>query len=177
MFPTSLATFPTLNTERLILRQLQESDAQELLRLRSDTRVNAYLDRQPTQTVEEALHFIRKIQDNFKNKTGLYWAITQTDNQKLIGTICLFDFSDERKTCEIGYELLPQYQGQGMMNEAIKKIIAFSFQTLGLEKIEAFTHKDNQRSTKLLQKFTFAETSVTNEANPNLIAFQLSKQK
>ena len=172
-----LSTFPTLTTERLTLRQPLESDAQEIFLLRSDAIVNKYLDRQPTETVAEAISFIRKVAENFKNNAGLYWAITQTDNGKLIGTVCLFDFSDEGKKCEIGYELLPNYQGQGIMNEALKKIIEFTFQTLGLENIDAFTHKDNQSSTKLLRKFNFKETTVIDEANPNLIAFRLSNQE
>jgi ribosomal-protein-alanine N-acetyltransferase len=169
-----LSTFPTLITERLTLRQPLESDAQQIFLLRSDATVNKYLDRQPSRTTEEALSFIRKVNENFKNNGGLYWAITQAGNEKLIGTICLFDFSDELKKCEIGYELLPDYQGQGIMNEALKKIIEFTFQTLGLETIDAFTHKDNQSSTRLLQKFYFQETAITDEANPDLVLFRLS---
>ena len=174
MLNNILSTFPILTTERLTLRQPLESDAQQIFLLRSDMMVNKYLDRQPTETIEEALSFIRKVNENFKNNAGLYWAITQTGNEKLIGTICLFDFSDELKKCEIGYELLPDYQGQGIMNEALKKIIEFTFQTPGLGTIDAFTHKDNQSSTKLLQKFYFQETAIIDDANPNLILFRLS---
>jgi ribosomal-protein-alanine N-acetyltransferase len=171
----ALLTFPTLTTERLTLRQPLESDAQQLFLLRSNAIVNKYLERQPSETVQEALHFIGKVNENFKHKEGLYWAIAQTGNEKLIGTICLFDFSYEPKKCEIGYELLPDYQGQGIMTEALKKVIAFTFQTLGLETIDAFTHKDNQRSTKLLQKFHFQETEMIDTATSNLLLFSLSK--
>jgi [ribosomal protein S5]-alanine N-acetyltransferase len=177
MLSNILSTFPTLTTQRLTLRQPLESDVQEIFLLRSNTIVNKYLDREPTETVEEALSFIRKVNDNFKNNAGVYWAITKTDNEKLVGTICLFNFSDEDKKCEIGYELLPDYQGQGIMNEALEKIIAFTFHTLGLQTIDAFTHKDNQSSTKLLQKFNFAETSIIDDANPNLIAFRLTNSR
>jgi ribosomal-protein-alanine N-acetyltransferase len=174
MLNKTLSTFPTLTTERLTLRQPLESDAQQIFLLRSDAIVNKYLDRQPSGTVEEALSFIRKVNERFKNNEGLYWAITQTGKEKLIGTICLFDFSDELKKCEIGYELLPHYQGQGIMNEALKKIIEFTFQILRLGTIDAFTHKDNQSSTKLLQKFYFQRTAIIGGANPNLILFRLS---
>jgi ribosomal-protein-alanine N-acetyltransferase len=170
-----LSTFPTLTTERLTLRQPLESDVQEIFLLRSDTIVNKYLGRQPTETVEEAFSFIKKVNENFKIDAGLYWAIAQTVNQKLIGTICLFNFSEELKKCEIGYELLPNYQG--IMNEVLNKILEFTFQTLGLETIDAVTHKDNQSSTKLLQKFNFEETAIIDEANPNLIVFRLSNQE
>lgn len=175
MLNKTLSTFPILTTERLTLRQPLESDVQEIFLLRSDTILNKYLDRQPSETLEEALQFIKKINENFCNNDGCYWAITNTDNKKLIGTICLFDISDECKKCEIGYELLPNYQGQGIMKEAFAEIIEFAFQKLRLETIEALTHKDNQGSTRLLQKFNFEQTAIIEKANPNIIVFRLSK--
>lgn len=167
-------TFPTLITERLMLRQPLESDVQEIFLLRSDMIVNKYLDRQPAETVEEVLSFIKKVNENFSNNEGFYWAIAHTGNKKLIGTICLFDFSDELKKCEIGYELLPAYQGQGIMYEAVEKVIEFSFQALGLDTIDACTHKDNESSARLLQKFNFEKTAITDGGNPLLTVFRLS---
>ena len=169
------STFPTLTTERLTLRQLLETDVQQVLLLRSDATVNKYLDRKPTATREEAISFIRKVNDNFKNNAGVYWAISKRGEEKLIGTICIFNFSGELKSCEIGYELLPGYHGQGIMNEALKKVIEFSFHTFGVETIEACTHKDNHGSAKLLQKFNFEKTTIIDAANPGLIVFRLSK--
>jgi ribosomal-protein-alanine N-acetyltransferase len=170
MLNRPLSTFPPLTTERLTLRQLLESDKQEVFLLRSDSKTNKYLDRKPSETVEDALNFIR----NIKNHALLYWAITQTHNGKLIGTICLFDFSEELNKCEIGYELLTDYQGQGIMSEAIKKILEFADHTLEVKTIDAFTHKDNHSSTKLLRKFNFEKTEIIDETNPNLIVFRLS---
>ncbi len=165
--------FPTLATERLVLRQLLESDVEEIFSLRSDTIINKYLGRQPSKTLEDALIFIK----NIKKNELLYWAITLAGNEKLIGTICLFDISEELKKCEIGYELLNDYQGQGIMNEAAKKIIEYALQTLGLKTIDAFTHKENQRSTKLLQKLDFQQTGIIDETVPNLVVFRLRKLK
>ena len=165
----ALSTFPILTTERLILRQLLESDVQEIFLLRSDKTINKFLDRKPSETLEDALNFIR----NIKNNELLYWAITQTHSGKLVGTICLFDFSDELNKCEIGYELLTDYQGQGIMSEATKEIIEFAVHTLCLNAIDAFTHKDNHSSTKLLQKFNFYKTGIIDETNPNLLVFRL----
>ena len=166
----ALSNFPTLTTKRLILRQLLESDKQEIFLLRSDKLINKYLDRKPSETVIDALNFIKSI----KNNELLYWAIAQTPNEKLIGTICLFDFSDELNKCEIGYELLTDYQGQGIMSEAVTKIIDFAVHTIGLKTIDAFTHIDNLRSTKLLQKFNFEKTEFIDKTNPDLLVFRLS---
>lgn len=165
--------FPTLNTERLILRQLFESDVEEIFLLRSDKNINRYLNRKTCETREDALNFIRSIQ----NKQLLYWAITQAQNRKLIGTICLFDIAADLSKCEIGYELLTYYQGQGIMSETLKIILDFAFQTLGLKTIEAYTHCDNQSSTKLLQKYNFKKTENDDLTNPDIRLFSLQSQR
>lgn len=166
----NLKTFPILTTERLTLRQLSDNDVQEIFLLRSDILINKYLDRQPSKTLKDALEFIKKIRNNSLS----YWAISPRGNEKLVGTICLFDVSEELKKCEIGYELLTEYQGKGIMREAAKKIIEYSFQTLGLKTIEAYTHKDNQSSTNLLKELKFKTTNRVDETNSNLILFQLN---
>jgi len=166
----NLKTFPILTTERLTLRQLSDNDVQEIFILRSDALINKYLDRNPSKTLEDALEFIKKI----KNNSLSYWAIQQKGNKKLVGTICLFDISAELKKCEIGYELLTEYQGKGIMRETVKKIIEYSTQTLGLKTIDAYTHKDNQSSTNLLKELKFKSTDRIDETNSNLILFRLN---
>ena len=164
----NLKTFPVLTTERLMLRQLSHSDVQEIFLLRSDILINKYLDRPPCKTLEDALEFIEKI----KNNSLSYWAIEQKGNEKLVGTICLFDVSEELKKCEIGYELLTEYQGKGIMREAANKIIEYSNQTLGLKTIDAYTHKDNQSSINLLRELKFKTTDYVDERDSNLILFR-----
>jgi [ribosomal protein S5]-alanine N-acetyltransferase len=165
-----LKTFPTLTTERLTLRQVTDKDAQEIFLLRSDSSINKYLHRKPTETIEEALEFIQKIKNNCR-----YWAITQTGNEKLVGTICLFEGSEEQNNYEIGYELLTAYQGKGIMREAAKKVIDYATQTLALKTIDAYTHKDNQSSTNLLEELKFKRITNLDETDPNLIIFRLNK--
>ncbi|HTN00034.1 MAG TPA: GNAT family N-acetyltransferase [Pedobacter sp.] len=176
MINENVIPFPILTTDRLKLRQLLESDVEEVFSLRSDPIVNKYLDRQPSVNLDDSLNFIRKINESIGNSALKYWAIELKESKKLIGTICLFDFFAEHKKCEIGYELLTDFQGKGIMNEAIKAIIAYAFKTLGLNIIDACTHKENQNSNKLLQKNNFEKIEVTSEEKWDLILFRLTKQ-
>lgn len=167
------ATFPILTTERLTLRQLSIDDQQDIFALRSDPKINKLLDRPLCKTNEEAINFINKVNDNIEKSNTYYWAITLTDTKTLVGTICLFDFSSENNSCEIGYELMTKFQGQGIMKEAAQVVIDYVFQTLKLKKILAFTHYDNQNSTNLLLKFNFVKSIETDKENPNLNIFTL----
>ena len=170
MLNGAFTPFPILTTERLTLRQLVINDEQEIFTLRSDSEINKYLDRQISKTIDDARNFINKI----IKSDSLYWAITLSDKNILVGTICLFGFSDENYKCEIGYELLTNFQGQGIMKEAVEKVIDYAFNTIKVKKIEAFMHRDNLSSIKLLEKFSFRNSNEPDNTNPDLICYHLT---
>ena len=177
MLNRSFTPFPILTTERLTLRQLLINDEQEIFTLRSDSEINKYLDRQISNTIDDARNFINKVNENINKNDSLYWAITLSDRNILAGTICLFGFSDENNKCEIGYELLTNFQGQGIMKEAAEKVIDYAFNTTKVQKIEAFFHRDNQRSIKLLEKLSFRNSNEPDNTNPDLICYYLTNSK
>src|SRR6516164_5567094 len=120
-------SFPELQSIRLKLRSLEDKDLTALYALRSNEQVNRYLDRPPARSVEDAQAFISKIRDAIAGNQSFYWAITLKDQPGLIGTICIWNLSADRKSAELGYELHPDYQGKGYMDEAIKEVIGFAF--------------------------------------------------
>ena len=174
MLNRTFAPFPILRTERLTLRQLVIDDEQEIFTLRSDSEINKYLDRQVSNTIDDARNFINKVNENINKNDSLYWAITLSDKNILVGTICLFSFSDENDKCEIGYELLTNFQGQGIMKEAVEKVIDYAFNTIKVQKIEAFFHKDNLSSIRLLNKFSFKQSNEFDKVTPELICYYLT---
>ncbi len=176
MLPDDLVPFPTFKTERLTLRQLLDNDAEAIFSLRSDLKINKYLDRKPCGSLDDALIFITKTNEHIKHSPLKYWAIKLKNSKDLIGTICLFDFDNNLKKCEIGYELLSSYQGKGIMNEATNAIIDYAFNSIGLKIIEACTHKDNHNSTKLLQKLNFTKIEVIDETSNDQLVFRLTKR-
>jgi ribosomal-protein-alanine N-acetyltransferase len=163
-------SIPILKTERLTLRQLVINDDNDIFTLRSDAEINKYLDRPISTTIDDARNFINKIIEN----NFLYWAITLNDKNIFVGTICLFSFSAENDKCEIGYELLTNFQGQGIMKEAAEKVIDYAFNTIKVQKIEAFFHRDNQRSVNLLEKLMFRNSNELDKVNPELITYYLT---
>jgi ribosomal-protein-alanine N-acetyltransferase len=114
------------------------------------------------------------VNDNIKKNNSIYWAITLTETKIFVGTICLFDFLKEKSSCEIGYELLTKFQGQGIMKEAVEKVIDYALKTLQFQKIIAVTHRGNQNSTKLLTKINFIKSKEAHKENPELDIFTLT---
>jgi len=170
----SFTPFPVLKTERLTLRQLVVNDEQEIFTLRSDIEINKYLDRQISNTIDDARNFINMVNENINKNDALYWGITLSDRSILVGTICLFGFSDKNANCEIGYELLASFQGRGIMKEAVEKVIDYAFRTIKVQKIEASLHRDNRSSIKLLDRFSFKKSNELDKENPELVCYYLT---
>lgn len=174
MLNKNFTPFPVLVTDRLRLRQLLISDDQEIFTLRTDSIINKILDRQLSLNIADARNFINTVKENVKKNVAIYWAITFSHQNKLVGTVCIYGFSEENGNCEIGYELLPNFEGQGIMFEAVEKVIDYAFNTIKVEKIEAFLHRDNQRSIKLLEKCSFKKSNNIDQTKPKLLSYQLA---
>ncbi|RAK65154.1 GNAT family N-acetyltransferase [Hymenobacter edaphi] len=167
----SFTPFPVLTTARLTLRQLRSNDDYEIFALRSNDNINKYLDRQPSKSIEDARKFIQAITANTQSNTSVYWGIALSDTDKLVGAVCLFNFSENHSKAEIGYELAPDFQGKGLMQEALAAVIQFGFYQIGLHAIEAHTHLENQPSTGILKKLNFKTDGTVDN---NLVLFTLT---
>ncbi|MBE9586955.1 GNAT family N-acetyltransferase [Mucilaginibacter sp. JRF] len=140
-----------LSSPRLTLRKIMLADTAQLVLLRSDERVNRYLNRPATTSYEGAVEFIV----NILAADAHYWVITLKDETKLIGTICLWNTDHKRSVVEIGYELLPEFQGKGIMSEALSAVIAYNFDHLKFKTIVGTTHSENVSSIKILENNGF----------------------
>ena len=168
--------FPILTTARLTLRQVSLNDAEHIFALRSDPAVNQYLDRQPSTSIDDAILFINRVTENINSQEALYWAVTLTENNTFAGTIGLFGFTAEQ-SCEMGYELLTPFQGKGIMKEAAAGVITYAFQTLQVQAIEAFTHKNNQPSVHLLTQLGFHPSTDPDKMEPDVAVYILDNNQ
>lgn len=162
-------------TERLILRSINEYDAAEIFAIRSNALINQFLHRNPPKNSFDGLEFILGIKKKTFNKEILFLGITHQNDPKLLGTICLWNFSKNRDIAELGYELLPQYHGKGIMSEAVNYMLNYGFAELNLKRIEAFTNRNNINSIQLLQKSKFVlNENRIDEKYPENIIFELN---
>lgn len=177
MLNRTFIPFPILKTQRLTLRQLSMGDDQQVFTLRSDRRVNQYLDRKICNSIDDARQFILLVNENVANNESIYWAITLTKENVLLGTICLFGFAEQNERCEIGYELLTNYQRQGIMKEAIEAVIEHAFHSINVQEIQACFQRNNLPSLKLLQKCSFQPLPQPVNTEPDLFCCHLKKDE
>jgi ribosomal-protein-alanine N-acetyltransferase len=157
MLEVNFTPFPTLVTERLILREATMDDAQEVFYLRSDADVIKYVDRDPAESIEEAKTFIQTLIDNRVNNTGISWNIVLKGTEKMIGNIALWRLDRPNYRAEIGYVLHPDHQGKGIMQEALQSVIHYGFYEMELHSIEANINPGNMSSQRLLERAGFVK--------------------
>ncbi|MCI3939055.1 GNAT family N-acetyltransferase [Chryseobacterium aahli] len=161
-----------LETERLILKPIDESHVEDILKIRSNEVVNQFVRRIPPKTNYDALDYILTIKKRVQNNESLNWGISYKNQQNLIGTICLWKFSDDRTEAEVGYELLPGHHRKGIMSEALSAVLNYGFNELNLLDILAFTNKFNENSKGLLVKHDFVlQEGRTDEGFPENLVF------
>ena len=168
--------YTELSTARLKLRKPILQDAPSVQFLRTDPGVNFFVNRPPAETREKAVTFIEKIRAQIEAQKVHYWSITVGKKNAMVGAISLWNFSENKLTAEVGYDLHPDFQKQGMMSEAIEAVINYGFDLLNLNKIEAFTHHENVNSIKLLTKHGFVlESGRRDDHNKHNRIYSLKK--
>jgi [ribosomal protein S5]-alanine N-acetyltransferase len=147
--------FPTLETERLKLIEITPIHAGSLFEILSLDEVTRYYGTDTFRSIEEAKKLIDMFRKNFYEKRSMRWGIALNENNKFIGTLGLNGLQLKNKKAEIGYEIHPSYWRQGYTSEAIKEVLRYSYQELGLNRIGAVVYLENEASSNLLQKLGF----------------------
>jgi ribosomal-protein-alanine N-acetyltransferase len=167
--------FPVLYTERLLLREATLKDAAILSAIRSDERVNRYLERNEKMTIAEAESRILNLAGCTKKNESIEWILQFKEKPEMLGSICYWNIVPEEDKAEIGYEMHPDYYGKGIMHEAMQRIIEYGFSAMKLKTIEALPDKQNIKSVNLLErnhfirdfnlgKYNLSETEQLNNA-------------
>lgn len=147
--------FPTLATNRLLLRNIKPEDAEALFAIRSDEESMKYFGQELYESLVDTIHVIKQMEERYARKEALRWCITFQGDDKLIGTCTLFHFDEGFHCAETGYELNRALWGKGIMTEAMAAILTFGFSELELHRVEAVIDIANERSKNLLLKLGF----------------------
>lgn len=152
--------FPVLETDRLRLREITDGDASGLLTLYSDPRVVQYYDIEPFTEQSQAAVLVRGFADKYRSGAGIRWGISpKSSPATLIGT-CSYTWNHDNASALLGYDLLPERWGQGIMREAVFAALRYGFEVRRLNRIQAMTSLDNVASIRLLRGLGFTEEGV-----------------
>lgn len=153
--------FPSLETDRLRLRQATAKDSQDILTVFADPKVTKFHDLATFESVDEALRVVERRSEVFTNGQGVRWAIELKPIQRVIGS-CGFSWHPDTaiRGAEIGYELASEHWRKGIMSEALATILRYGFETRALEFVIAQVMLDNVASKGLLEKLGFTRQRI-----------------
>ncbi len=149
MYSKFFNPFPTLETERLILRKLKKSDTKDLYEYCSSPVSAKYSLWQPHEDIGVTRQYISWLLRSYKRGEYFTWGIELKESGKLIGTCSFTSVDNEYKVAEIGYGIGNAYWGNGYAAEAVKAVLEYGFCTVGFISINAKIMKENVSSVRL----------------------------
>lgn len=141
---------PELKSERLVIREITDINANDLFRLEFDEERNKYWGynwREHCSGEVTPEYFLRGIREDFKNKEEMPLGIFFDGT--FVGEVVLHNFG-YRNDCEIGVRLLPEFEGKGIAKEALLAMMHYAFFTLDVDTVLAKCYKENVRSRRSL---------------------------
>ncbi|EON73041.1 GNAT family N-acetyltransferase [Lysinibacillus sphaericus] len=152
--------FPTLETERLLLREIKKEDAQGIFNCFSNNDVTQFYGQDTLESVEQAEQFVEFFSKIYMEKRGIRWGIEIKGSTGIIGTIGFNSWLPKHKRAEIGYEIHPDYWRNGYTTEAIISVLSYGFKELDLTRVGAVVFIENEASNKLLTKIGFQQEGI-----------------
>ena len=143
---------PTLETDRLILRGMRVSDTEDMFEYARRPSVTQYLTWNPHTDPAETREYLTYVGQRYRTGDFYDWAVVDRESGHMIGTCGLTSFNCPHDTAEIGYVLNPAYQGKGLATEAVRRVLDFGFDELGLHRIEAHFMEGNDASRRLMER-------------------------
>ena len=155
------SSFPTLETERLLLREIVQDDVPALFAVHGDPEAMKWFGVDPLADEAAAV----KLVDLFASwrslaNPGTRWGIQIKGQSSLVGTCGLFAWHRNWRKCALGYELNPNSQGNGYMQEALRTCLAWGFEYMELNRVEAQVHPGNAASLRSLERLGFRQEGL-----------------
>ena len=151
-FRSNLFYLPDLETKRLLLRRIRVSDAADVFAYSKDPEVARYVLCQAQTEFREAKDYCRAMVRQYRTDEPSSWGIVDKGSGHLIGTIGYMDYNSGNRTTEVGYSLARWKWNQGIMTEALREVIRYTFSEMDINRIEAQHETENPASGRVMEK-------------------------
>ena len=151
-----MKAFTIIKTDRLLLRQFINTDIENVFKGLSHPEIIKYygVSYNMLEATKEQMKFFADLE---KNQTGIWQAVCSLDNSQFYGAFGLNGLTKEHKKDEIGFWLISDYWGKGIMPESIPLICNYGFDKLGLHRIEGIVETENENCKKIMTKLDWSQ--------------------
>jgi RimJ/RimL family protein N-acetyltransferase len=152
-----------LRTPRLHLRALRDTDAEALLAIHSDPAVTRYLIWGPWASIDVAQARLARDLKSMAAGEVLRLMIVRAADGATVGECTLFHLDAQCRRAEIGYSLASAAWGQGIAQEALRELLRYGFDEMGLHRVEADIDPRNEASARCLERLGFVREGLLRE--------------
>jgi ribosomal-protein-alanine N-acetyltransferase len=161
----TFADFPTLETKRLLLREIVLADAAALFAVHGDGESMRWFGSDPLPDEAAAVKLIELFASWRKlANPGTRWGLQIKGEDQLVGTCGLFAWQRNWRRCTLGYELHPRVRGNGYMREALGAVLQWGWEHMELHRVEAQIHPDNADSLRSVEALGFKREGLLRQA-------------
>ncbi len=150
--PHGMFCMPALETPRLILRRIAMRDAKDIFAYSRDEEVARHVLWSAQRDIGEARDYIKYMMRRYRDDEPSSWGIVQKATGRLVGTIGYMDYSEDNGSVEVGYSLARWLWNGGYMTEALRRVIAYTFDEMDINRIEAQHELTNPASGRVMEK-------------------------
>lgn len=155
MLQDSLHDVPELRAERLVLRALRRSDAEDVFDYAKQLDVARHTLWDPHRSLQDTFAFLDFVDDQHRSGKAFVWGIVHKDEGRVVGTVGLANYAAQHSRAEMGFAIGQRYWGKGYTPEAVRVVLSFAFGAMELNRVEAYCKVENVASARVLEKTGF----------------------
>ncbi|HDR7793505.1 TPA: GNAT family N-acetyltransferase [Bacillus luti] len=156
-------SYPTLYTERLVLRKVNISDILHIFEYASDKEMTTYTVWDAHRSLYDTQKYIEDIVSKYEEEKVAPLGIVLKEEEKLIGTCGFIEYDSIVHKAEIAYALSRKYWGRGVATEAALSFFSYGFNDLHLTYIEAGCNSENEASERVMNRLNMKyESTIQN---------------
>jgi ribosomal-protein-alanine N-acetyltransferase len=146
----------SIETERLLLRELELSDVEGMFELESNPNVHRYVGNKPINHIEESRAYIESVHQQYATYGTGRWAVILKETNEFLGwsgiKFITNEINNHKEFYEIGYRFIEKHWGKGYATEAGKAFIDYAFNELKADVLYAYADAGNENSRRILEK-------------------------
>lgn len=160
-FEMLFKTYPMIKTDDLILKKIEGEDIHEFFEIHSSERLYQYIPGKAKKNIQSVENMIGHYERDFNKKKMIFLGIyTRKPEQKLVGIAEIFNIDKKVNMVTIGYRLHEDYWGKGIATNVVDLMTNYMFNTIRVNRIQAFVMPENNKSKDVLKRncFTYEGT-------------------
>ncbi|KAA0564454.1 GNAT family N-acetyltransferase [Bacillus sp. CH30_1T] len=138
-------------TSRLVLRLVEETDAGFIMKLLNEPGWLQYIGDKGIRTIDDAKGYIMNVPRAMYEREGFGLYLTERKEDHAPIGLCGLIKREGLEDVDIGFAILSDHQSQGYAYEAARATLDLA-KDIGIKRVVAITTKDNESSSKLLEK-------------------------